>query len=122
MAALVAATAALLAGPAHAAGDAEEGAKVFRRCAVCHTAEEGGPNKIGPNLWGVIGSTSGTRSTGFRYSKALRDAALAWNDDTLDQWITGPRELVPGTRMTFPGLPDAQEREDVIAYLRQTTQ
>ena len=119
-AALVTATI-LFASSAHAAGDADEGAKVYRRCAICHTSEQDGANKIGPNLWAVFGNKSGTRRTGFRYSDALRQAAITWDDDTLNQLIKNPRTLVPGTRMAFPGLPDPQEREDVIAYLRQIT-
>ena len=70
------------------AQDADEGARVFRRCAACHTTEAGGPNRAGPNLFGVIGATSAARDTGFNYSPALREAALEWNDDNLDQWLT----------------------------------
>ncbi len=68
VAAAFAATTFFLVAPAHAEGDPEEGAKAFRRCAVCHTVEEGGSNKIGPNLWGVVGSVSGTRETGFCFA------------------------------------------------------
>ena len=99
------------------AQDAEAGAQVFRRCAACHTTEEGGPNRNGPNLFGVIGSTSAARDNGFNYSSALREAALEWNDDNLDQWLTKPKAFAPGTKMSFGGFKKPGDRAAVIASL-----
>lgn len=104
-----------------AAQDAEAGAKVFRRCMACHTTEEGGRSAAGPNLWGVIGSTSGTRETGFKYSGALTEAAVEWTDENLQKWLENPREFIKGSRMVLK-LADPQDRLDVIAYLKQVTQ
>ncbi len=103
------------------AQDAKEGAKIFRRCAACHTTEQGGPNRVGPNLFGVIGATSGARDNGFNYSPALREAALTWDDSNLDQWLTNPRAFVKGARMPL-GVANEQQRKDVIAYLKEVTQ
>lgn len=96
---------------AHAAAPA-----TFARCAVCHNAEKGAPAKIGPNLYGVYGKKAAAGS--FAYSAALKNAKLTWNDATLDKWLTGPMQLVPGTMMSFPGLKDAAKRAEVIAYLK----
>lgn len=103
------------------AQDPDEGANVFRRCAACHTVEEGGANRVGPNLFGVIGATSGARDNGFNYSPALREAALTWDDSNLDQWLANPRAFVKGARMPL-GVANEQQRKDVIAYLKQVTQ
>ncbi len=112
-----------LAVPIHAATaqDAEEGARVFRRCAACHTTEEGGKSAAGPNLFGVIGAVSGSRETGFRYSDALREAAVEWTDENLDEWLESPRKFIKGARMTI-ALSKEQQRKDVIAYLKEATQ
>jgi len=96
--------------------DLEHGAKVFARCKACHTATPNGPNMTGPNLYGVIGRVAGTHP-GFNYSKAVKGAGFAWDDDHIDHWLTNPRTFLPGNKMTFPGLPDATDRRDVIAYL-----
>ena len=104
-----------LAHPAAAAGDATNGEKVCRKCMACHSAEPG-KNKVGPSLFGVVGRTSGTVE-GFKYSDAMKNAGIVWGEDTLDEYLADPRGVVPKTRMAFPGLKDAQDREDVIAYL-----
>ena len=115
----VAAVAALTATTSVAsAQDAARGAQVFKRCMTCHTIEQGGRNKIGPNLFGVFGSTVGGRDNGFRYSSALKNASFTWSEDTLDKWLTSPRDFIPGNRMNFRGLPSAQDRADVIAFLK----
>jgi cytochrome c len=71
----------------------------------------------GPSLHGVVGRRSGTVPD-YEYSDAMRRTRLVWDEATLDRWLAGPRALVPGTRMSFPGLPDRQDRRDVIAYLK----
>ena len=116
LAALVAA-----APTAASAQDAAAGERVFRRCVACHTTDEGGANKAGPNLWGIIGATSAGRGTGFNYSPALREAAIVWSDETLDQWLADPRGFVKGSRMPI-GVANPDQRRDLIAYLKQATQ
>lgn len=108
-------------GGAVAAGDAVNGEKLFKRCAACHTAGEGGANRVGPNLFGVYGSTAGSRAAGFRYSPALAGSGIVWDDEALDAWLASPRKFVAGTRMAFPGLTAADDRADVISYLKTLT-
>ncbi len=98
------------------AQDAGNGKALFASiCAACHTAK---PNRnlIGPSLFGVVNRPSG-HVPGFRYSDANRRSGLTWNVSTLDIYLTAPRKLVPGTLMTYPGLKNAKQRADVIAYL-----
>jgi cytochrome c len=98
------------------AGDADKGAALFKaKCGACHAAEAG-KNKIGPSLFGVVGRPSGSVA-GFKYSPANKAARLTWDTATLDKYLVDPKAFVPGTIMTFPGLKDAGERADVIAYL-----
>lgn len=105
-----------LSQPAAAAGDAKEGEKVFKKCAICHTLEPGG-KKVGPSLHGVFGRTSGTLD-GFNYSKAMKEAAIVWSEETIDQYLADPKGFIPKNKMIFPGLKKADERADVIAYLK----
>ncbi len=103
---------------AHAAGDADKGKKVFAKCKGCHTLK---PNKhrVGPSLAGVIGRTAGTAPK-YKYSKAMRAygaSGVVWNEKTLDVYLTKPRKVVKGTKMTFPGLKKPTQRADLIAYL-----
>ena len=122
LAAATAAAATLMAGSsAYAEGDAAAGEKLYRRCAVCHTTAEGEPNKIGPNLFGLIGAKAGDRPTGFKYSPALKESDVVWDDDSLDQWLTNPRAFIPRNRMGFPGVRDSKQREDLIAFIRDAT-
>ncbi len=116
--ALLAATAFVLISPmAQAGGDAAKGEKVFMHCTICHTAEKDGGNKLGPNLFGVAGRKSASLSN-FSYSAALKNSGIVWTDDKLKAWVSSPANLVPGTRMTFAGLSDPGQTDDVIAYLR----
>ena len=119
MLALAAAAVLLLAGhAARADGDADHGAQIFKRCGACHTIDKGGPTKIGPNLYGVVGRKSGSIE-GFNYSDAMKNSNLTWNEATLNTYLTNPKALVPGNKMAFPGLPNEQDRLDVIAYLKK---
>jgi len=112
---LVAAMLALCAS-ARAAGDAAAGKAVFNRCAICHTVVKGGPNGIGPNLFGIVGSKAAVVPN-FSFSTALKNSGITWTPDKLNAWITSPSTLVPGNRMAFAGISNAQQRADLIAYL-----
>jgi len=105
----------LLAGTAHAAP--APAPATWARCAVCHDNTKGGPNKIGPNLYGVVGKKAGTHAPTFKYSDGLKKSGLTWNAATLDKWIENPRALVPGTMMSFPGLKDPAKRAELVGYL-----
>jgi cytochrome c len=99
------------------AGDAKNGQAVFMdNCAVCHSNERGAPNKIGPNLFGVVGRKSAT-AAGYMYSPAMMMANLTWDQPTLETYLAGPQKKVPGTKMGFPGFSDPGEEADTIAYL-----
>jgi len=110
----------VLAGHARADGDPQHGKRLFLYCAACHNLHAGEPDKVGPNLHGVIGSAAGSRGT-YAYSAALKGSGITWTPDKLDAWIKQPTALVPGTKMAFAGLPKDQDRADVLAYLEQET-
>jgi cytochrome c len=101
-----------------AKADAAHGQQVFNKCMACHNAEKGGPNQLGPNLWGVLGEPIG-QGRGFAFSDALAKKGGTWNWDNLSQWLTSPRTFAPGTKMTFAGLSNPQDRADVIEFLNQ---
>lgn len=112
-----AACAASLATPSLAAGDADAGRTLYRsRCAACHSPDHNG---VGPAHSGVFGRAAG-RAPGFAYSDALKRSALVWNEQTLDRWLADPEKTAPGQRMGV-NVPDAREREDLIAYLKTLT-
>lgn len=99
------------------AADAKNGQTLFmENCGVCHTAAKGEPNKIGPNLFGVVGRKSGV-APGYMYSPAMMKAGLTWDNGNLSQFLAGPQKKVAGTKMGFPGFSDPSEEADVIAYL-----
>ncbi|MDA1326239.1 MAG: cytochrome c family protein [Proteobacteria bacterium] len=109
----------LASGGASAAGDAAKGKKVFNKCKACHDVVAG-KNKIGPSLHGVFGMTSGSAAK-FKYSSAMKKAKIAWSEETLDKFLTKPKKLVPGTKMSFAGLKKKQDRDDLLAYLKEAT-
>lgn len=103
-------------------GDADRGEKIFKKCAGCHQVGQGAVNRIGPHLNGIFGRKAATVGDGFSYSKGLKRAGsdgLIWSLDKLDAYLENPKALVTGTRMSFRGLKDAQDRHDVLAYLRR---
>ena len=102
------------------AADLENGARAFARCRSCHTITPNGPNMTGPNLYGVFGRQAGAHGK-YNYSPALKAAGFAWDAERLDHWLQNPRTFLPGNKMTFPGLPDATDRRDVIALLKVET-
>lgn len=98
-------------------GNAAEGEKVFIQCKTCHV-KEAGQNRVGPSLAGIVGRAAGSVE-GFQYSAANKNSGITWTPEKLFQYLEKPARVVPGTKMVFAGLPDAQKRADVIAYLQQ---
>ena len=99
-----------------ASADVKKGEDSAKKCAACHTFGKGEPNRVGPNLWGVVGRPKASEA-GFNYSAAMKAQKGNWTPEDLDVYLTNPRGMVPGTNMTFAGLPRGKERADVIAYL-----
>ena len=99
-----------------AAGDPAQGAKVFNKCKVCHSADQP-KNKIGPHLVGIIGRKAGSVE-GFSYSQAMKQSGIVWDEATLDKYLADPKAVVPHTKMAFAGLSSEQDRQNVIAYLQ----
>jgi cytochrome c len=103
--------------PLLASADPDAGKKSFSKCAVCHTAEKGGANKVGPNLYGVVGNKK-QHLDGYQYSGALAKVGGTWTYEDLNKFIAAPPKYAPGTKMTFAGDRDAKDRANIIAYLR----
>jgi len=99
--------------------DAGKGEEVFKKCAACHNADKGGANALGPNLYGVVGDAVATGRGGFAFSDALKSKGGKWDFDSLNAWLTSPKAYAPGTKMTFAGLSNPQDRANVIAYLNK---
>ncbi len=99
------------------AADAAAGKEISTRCEQCHDLSKGGPNKIGPNLWGVVGRARATH-TGFDYSSAMSASHDPWTYDTLFRFLKSPQGMVTGTKMSFAGLSSEQDRLNLLAYLR----
>ena len=95
---------------------AEHGATLAKQCAICHNFKEGQGPKVGPDLYNVVGRKIASVA-GFNYSSALKAVNGTWTFDELNKWLTDPRAMVPGTAMTFAGLPNEKQRADIIAYL-----
>jgi len=100
-----------------ATADPGKGAKLFKKCTACHNAAPDAGNKVGPNLWGVVGAKVARRA-GFRYSKALKAHGGTWTYAALFTFIEAPKKAVPGTKMGFRGFKDASKRANLLAYLR----
>lgn len=96
------------------AKDAKAGVVAFQRCAACHSTD--GSKRAGPTLAGVVGRKAGS-TPGFPYSRAMKNATVVWDDESLDAYLAAPQKFMPGNVMAFSGLPDAKARADVIAYL-----
>lgn len=96
--------------------DAERGKADIKKCSICHTFNNGGKNKVGPNLWGIVGAKRAHKDD-FSYSKALATKGGSWNAEELLKFIHGPRKYLPGTKMAFAGYKKPQDAADVVAYL-----
>ena len=102
-----------------ASADPAKGAEVFKKCAACHTINQGGANGVGPNLYGTVGEAIAQGKGGFAFSEALKSVGGSWDFDKLNAWLTSPRKFANGTKMTFAGLGNPQDRANVILYLNQ---
>jgi cytochrome c len=100
-----------------ATASVEKGQQTAKQCQACHTFEKGGPNRVGPNLWGIVGDNRGEGRGGFNFSAAMKAKGGKWTFDELNKFLTDPRSYIPGTAMTFAGLSRESQRAEVIAFL-----
>ncbi len=98
------------------AADAKKGQELFGRCAICHNAEKGAGNKVGPNLFGIVGRKAAT-APNFYYSPAMKSSGIVWTEEKLEAYIMNPAKVVPGNRMAFAGIANKEQAEDLAAYL-----
>ena len=103
------------------AGDVDAGEKVFKKCKACHLVDQE-KNKVGPHLVNVFGRTAGSLESFSKYSNALKDSGIVWNDDTLNGFLEKPKAYVKGTKMAFGGLKKEEDRLNVISYLKTFSQ
>ena len=99
-----------------ASADVGRGENSAKKCAACHTFGKGEPNRVGPNLWGVVGRPKASEA-GFNYSAAMKGMKGNWTPEDLDVYLTNPKAMVPGTNMSFAGIPRGKERADLITFL-----
>jgi cytochrome c len=110
-----------LSAPAFADGDAEKGENVFKKCKACHEVGADAKNKVGPTLNGIVGAPAAHLGDEFKYSDAMLEAAaggLVWDEASLTEFLTKPKDFMKGTKMSFAGLRKEDDVEDVIAYLQ----
>ena len=103
-----------------ASTNATEGAKVFKKCAACHSIAEGGKNKIGPALWGVLGRQAGSLPD-YKYSKAMAAYGEKWSFEEMNGFLIKPKDWIKGTKMSFAGLKKANERAAVILFMNENS-
>ena len=103
--------------PLLAKANVENGAQIAKKCLQCHSLEKGGAAKVGPNLWNIV-QAKFAHMDGFSYSQALQEKKDQWTYENLNHFLHRPKEFIKGTKMTFAGLKKAQDRADIIAYLR----
>ena len=98
----------------------DRGAILYKRCRSCHTLDQGGRNRVGPNLWNIFGRSAGARDD-FNYSAAMAGSDIVWTDETMSAYLENPSAYIPGNRMSFAGLRKDEDRAAVILYLRSKT-
>lgn len=103
--------------PFMAAADPANGEKLSRACMACHSFDKGGANKIGPNLWGIMGADI-AHLDGFAYSSAVKEHGGTWTIANMNKWLWNPRKMIPGTKMVYPGMKKPEDRADMIAWLK----
>ena len=101
-----------------AAADPNAGASVFKKCLPCHAIGPGAANRVGPELNGLFGRAAGS-APGYNYSQANKSSGIMWSEEIFSRYIRDPRGVVPGTKMTFPGLKSDDDISNLIAYLKQ---
>ena len=94
---------------------------IFKKCAACHSVSEGGGNKIGPALWGVVGRKAGTINN-YKYSKAMSEFGKTWNFETINTFLIKPKDYIKGNKMAFAGLSKEKDRASIILYLNEQTE
>ena len=99
-----------------AAADAAKGEQVFKKCTACHNADQGGAHALGPNLWAILGAPLAAKP-GFAYSEALKGKGGTWTWDAMSEWLANPKKFAPGTKMTFAGLGNPEERANLLVWL-----
>ena len=102
------------------AQDAEAGEKVFNQCKACHTINDGGANRVGPNLHGIVGRNAG-KVDGYKYSDAVKNSGITWDEASLDKYLADPKATIPGNKMAFSGVKKEESRKDLIAYLKKNS-
>ena len=102
-----------------ATGDPAKGESVFAKCMSCHTIDQGGANGIGPNLYGIFGQPIGKHAAGFAYSSDLANFGGEWTYEIMDDWLRSPKGMVPGTKMSFAGLGNPEERANLLLFMRE---
>jgi cytochrome c len=95
----------------------EKGQAAAKVCQTCHTFEKNGPNRVGPNLYGIVGDKRGEDRNGFNFSAAMKAKGGTWTDEDLNKFLANPKAFIPGTAMGFAGIQKDSQRADVIAYL-----
>lgn len=98
----------------------KRGKRVFVLCRSCHTLDEGGRNKVGPNLHGLFGNNAGVKE-GFRYSDVVKESGIVWSAETLEEWLVKPKDFLPGNKMAFAGVRKESDRKALITYLTAET-
>lgn len=96
------------------------GQRVFLMCRSCHSTEADGRHKVGPNLHGVFGPKAGSKE-GLKYSDVVKNSGITWSEETINEWLTKPKDFMPGNKMAFAGVPKPEDRKALIAYLKAQT-